>query len=144
MDIYRFFHPHHNPRLLSTPLRQHEVSELEQAAAELLRAVQRAKQRCDRKPSPPILPGHFKDIIKAMDFIVRSLQTLCDAHPGDDPNVLADLIQERSKFTGWEAWSSLLEEHLSSAALDVSTSNRKLESSKENQAPKHTKAVKAA
>lgn len=128
MDIYRFFHPHHNPRLLSTPLRQHEISELEQAASELIRALQRAKQRCERKPSPPILPSHFTDVIKAMDFVVRSLQTLCDAHEGDGAEVLTDLIQERSQFTGWEGWVGLLKEHLGSLNNDIYTVNRKSES----------------
>lgn len=114
MDIYRFFHPHHNPRLHSTPLRQQELSELEQAASELLKALDRARQRTIRKPVAPILPQHFNDIIKAMRFVLGSLETLCDAHPGDSPQVLMDLIQERSGFSGWESWVALVQEQLSS------------------------------
>lgn len=112
MDIYRFFHPHHNPRLHSTPLRQQELSELEQAGAELLKALDRARQRTTRKPVAPILPQHFSDVIKAMRFVVNSLETLCDAHPGDSPQVLMDLIHERSEFSGWEAWTALVQEQL--------------------------------
>ena len=112
MDIYRFFHPHHNPRLHSTPLRQQELSELEQAASELLKALERAQQRTQRKQVVPILPQHFIDIIKAMRFVVSSLETLCDAHPGDAPGVLLDLIEERSEFSGWENWTALLREQL--------------------------------
>ena len=112
MDIYRFFHPHHNPRLHSTPLRQQELGELEQAAAELMKALERAQQRTQRRAVPPILPQHFNDIIKAMRFVLSSLETLCDAHPGDPPNVLADLIQERSDLFGWENWTALLREQL--------------------------------
>ena len=144
MDIYRFFHPHHNPRLLSTPLRQHEISELEQAASELLRALSRAKQRCERRPSPPILPNHFKDVIKAMDFVVRSLQTLCDAHQGDGTEVLSDLIQERSQFTGWEGWANLLKEHLSSVNNEIPISNRKQESKTEKVKSKDTETTAKA
>lgn len=115
MDIYRFFHPHHNPRLHNTPLRQQELSELEQAASELRKALERAQSRTTRKAVGPILPGHFTDILKAMRFVEYSLQTLCDAHPGDAHHVLADLANERSSLSGWEAWTSLLKEQLESA-----------------------------
>ncbi len=112
MDIYRFFHPHHNPRLHSTPLRQQEISELEQAASELLKALERATQRTKRRTVAPILPEHFTDIIKAMRFVENSLQTLCDAHPGDSPEIIQELIQERSQMSGWEAWTSLVNQQL--------------------------------
>lgn len=112
MDIYRFFHPHHNPRLHSTPLRQQELSELEQAASELRKALERAQQRTTRKPARPIFSSHFSDIIKAMRFVENSLQTLCDAHEGDSHETLKDLINERSGFSGWEAWTSLVKEQL--------------------------------
>jgi hypothetical protein len=112
MDIYRFFHPHHNPRLHSTPLRQQELSELEQAASELRKALERSQQRNTRKPAGPILPAHFNDIIKAIRFVEQSLQTLCDAHDGDSYETLLELIHERSSFSGWEAWTSLVKEQL--------------------------------
>ena len=112
MDIYRFFHPHHNPRLHSTPLRQQELSELEQAASELRKALERAKSRTTKKTVGAILPDHFNDIIKAMRFVEYSLQTLCDAHPGDHLQVLNDLVNERSSLAGWEAWTNLLHEQL--------------------------------
>lgn len=120
MDIYRFFHPHHNPRLHSTPLRQQELGELEQAASELLKALERAKQRTVRKAPPPILPQHFADIIKAMHFVVSSLETLSDAHPGDTPEELLELIDERSELKGWESWTTLLEEQLTSSQYSSS------------------------
>ncbi len=47
MDLYRYFHPHHNPRLLLVPLRLQELGELEQAAAELKKAVRRAAIRSE-------------------------------------------------------------------------------------------------
>lgn len=112
MDIYRFFHPHHNPRLHSTPLRQQELSELEQAASELLKALERAQQRTKRKASPPILTEHFTDLIKAMRFVEGSLRTLCGAHPGDSPQAMEELIGERSGMSGWEAWTSLINEQI--------------------------------
>jgi hypothetical protein len=112
MDIYRFFHPHHNPRLHSTPVRQQELGELEQAAAELRKALERAQQRTIRKAAAPILPSHFVDIIKAMRFVESSLETLCDAHPGDSRSQLLDMINERSAFSGWETWTALLSEQV--------------------------------
>ena len=112
MDIYRFFHPHHNPRLHRTALRMQELSELEQATSELRKALERAQQRTTRKEIPPIMPAHFTDLIKAIRFIEYSLQTICDAHPGDTEQDLTDLINERSGFTGWESWTTLLTEQL--------------------------------
>lgn len=115
MDIYRYFHPHHNPRLISTPLRQIELVELEQAAAELKKALLRAKSRLEKGTTPPLLPSHLNDTIKAMDFVDSSLQTLCDAHPGDTEEELCQLVAERSPMSGWETWASLLEEQLGAA-----------------------------
>lgn len=112
MDIYRFFHPHHNPRLHSTALRLQELSEVEQAASELRKALERAQKRTFRKPCPPLLGQHFVDLIKAMRFVEYGLQTLCDAHPGDSPAALKELIEERSGFAGWESWTKLLREHV--------------------------------
>ena len=114
MDIYRFFHPHHNPRLVCTPIRQIELVELEQAATELRKAIARAKYRIEKKPVNPIQPEHFNDVIKALDYIAKSLQTLCDAHPGDSELDLADLVEERARSSGWETWAALLHEQLNS------------------------------
>jgi hypothetical protein len=57
---------------------------------------------------------HFADLIKAIRFVRQSLQTLYDAHPGDEQTVLLDLINERSELAGWEHWASLLREQLAS------------------------------
>lgn len=124
MDIYRFFHPHHNPRLHKTPLRQQELSELEQAASELRKAIERAQTRTARKSSGPILPEHFNDILKAIRFVESSLQTLCDAHPGDSRSVLVDLINERSGLSGWETWASLIMEQLETEDASASHEHR--------------------
>lgn len=113
MDIYRFFHPHHNPRLHSSPLRQQELSELEQVASELHKALIRAQSRAKRSAKAPIMPELFEDIIKAARFIDFSLQTLCDAHPGDSFDELGSLMNERSGFLGWESWRAVLSEQLS-------------------------------
>ena len=112
MDIYRFFHPHHNPRLHNTHLRQQELGELEQAASELRKALERAQQRTARRPVAPIMSEHFTDIIKAMNFVEKSLQTLSDAHLGDPESDLLDLIHERSELPGWENWASFLREQI--------------------------------
>ena len=112
MDIYRFFHPHHNPRLHRTALRQQELSELEQATSELRKALERAQQRAGKKPVAPIMAEHFVDLIKAMKFVESSLQTICDAHPGDSEQDLIGLIEERSGFSGWETWTALIGEHI--------------------------------
>jgi hypothetical protein len=117
MDIYRYFHPHHNPRLNSTPLRQVELVELEQASSELKKALIRARSRLEKGTTPPLLPSHMSEVIKAIDFVVNSLQTLCDAHPGDNEEELKKIVEERSPLSGWETWASLLEEQLGAAQL---------------------------
>jgi len=124
MDIYRFFHPHHNPRLNSTPLRQVELVELEQAASELKKALLRAKFRLEKGTTPPLLPSHMTDIIKAMDFVNSSLQTLCDAHPGDTQEELGTIAAERSPMSGWETWASLVEEQLGFAKIASDSSEK--------------------
>jgi hypothetical protein len=113
MDIYRFFHPHHNPRLVNTALRYTELSELLQAATELRKALERAQQRTGRRARPPILPEHFSDVIKASRFLEASMQTLCEVHPGDAENELEELAQERSSASGWEAWTRNVQSSLS-------------------------------
>ena len=105
MDIYRYFHPHHNPRLGSTPVRYTELNEILQAVVEVRKAIERAQQRMSRRPVPPILPEHCNDIIKAARFMESSLQTLCEVHPGDSPEELGDIAAERSSCAGWEAWT---------------------------------------
>jgi hypothetical protein len=101
MDIYRFFHPHHNPRLVNTALRYTELSELLQAAVELRKALERAQQRTSRQAIPPILSEHFTDIIKAERFIEDS---------GDE---LQRLASERSSSSGWQAWTKSVQTGIS-------------------------------
>ncbi|MGA1192370.1 MAG: hypothetical protein ACO3XO_08830 [Bdellovibrionota bacterium] len=114
MDIYRYFHPHHNPRLFSTPLRQQELSELEQASSELRKALERARLRTERGTPSRILPSHFDDLLKAVKFIESSLQTLCDAHEGDALEILKELVLERRGLRGWETWARIVTEQLAS------------------------------
>jgi predicted nuclease with TOPRIM domain len=111
MDIYRFFHPHHNPRLLGTPLRQQELGELEQAASELLRALKRAQLRCQKQEQSAQVQ-QLSEPIQALQFTVNRLAELCDKHPGDSLEDLYDLISERGDTTGWANWSELVREQL--------------------------------
>ena len=97
------------------------MSELEQAASELRKALERARQRVTRRPVSRILPEHFLDIMKAIRFVEISLQTLCDAHPGDSETEMSELIQERSQFTGWESWTSLVKDHAKDPPLSIPT-----------------------
>jgi len=115
MDIYRFFHPHHNPRLVNTALRYTELSELLQAASELRKALERSQQRTSRRAVPPILPEHFTDVIKAARFIEASMQTLSEAHPGDSADEVQEIASERSSCSGWEAWTRNVQMTMSEA-----------------------------
>ena len=112
VDLYRYFHPHHNPRLRSVPLRLQELGELEQAAKELKKAVKRAEIRSANAPAGPFRQEHFGEVIAALDFLVDSLSTLTNAHPGDSSKTMQDLLREREEAPGWENWSRLLRQRL--------------------------------
>ncbi len=128
MDLYRYFHPHHNPRLRSKPLRQIELAELEQAASEMHKAVRRAQIRTNNAPTGPIRAEHFEEMLAALNYLLETLAVLNDAHPGDETSEMYELLSERSAAPGWESWSQLLRQRLellnSSAASSDSTQRR--------------------
>ena len=112
MDLYRYFHPHHNPRLRNTPLRMQELGELEQAAIELSKAIKRAEVRSSSSPMATFRKEHFTEILLAAQYLVESLSTLTRAHPGDEQDTLWELLKEREEAPGWENWARLLKERL--------------------------------
>lgn len=112
MDLYRYFHPHYNPRLRNVPLRLQELGELEQAATELRKAIQRAEIRTEIASVGGMRKEHFSEIISALDYVVDSLSTLNSAHPGDDIEAMKELLRERRNAPGWENWSRLLKQRL--------------------------------
>jgi hypothetical protein len=119
LDLFKFFHPHHNPRLRTVPLRLQELAELEQAAGELRRAVRRAKLRCECAPLGGILPEHFSEILNGLDYVVESLSTLTAAHPGDDVATIFQMVEERRKIPGWETWTEIVTEKLLAAGENI-------------------------
>lgn len=112
MDLYRYFHPHYNPRLRTTPLRLQEIGELEQAASELQRALERAELRTGNSNVGGIRREHFSEVLEAANYIVNSLSTLTKAHPGDSNETMLQLLHEREDAPGWENWSRLLKQRL--------------------------------
>jgi len=112
MDLYRYFHPHHNPKLRGSSLRHQELGELEQATVELSKALERAELRQRKSPITEINTEIFSDLRAAVDFAVASLGTLSEAHPGDDDATMHELLSERKNAPGWENWSRLLKERL--------------------------------
>ena len=119
MDLYRYFHPHHNPRLRSSSLRLQEICELRQAAEELRRALDRAEIRSETAPVEPIEKEHFTEINLAISYVVDSLEALEKAHPGDDIGELDNLLKERADAPGWETWSRLLRQRLAIQTVDT-------------------------
>lgn len=113
MDLYCYFHPHHNPHLRNTALRHQELGELEQAAEELRRATARAKLRTETAPVGGIQSEHFAEILVALDYVVDSFRTLTTAHPGDDPEVIFQIVEERKNVPGWEDWARLVSQKFS-------------------------------
>jgi hypothetical protein len=111
MDLYRFFHPHHNPRLRSKPLRLQELSELELAARELHRALGRANLRISSfdTPVPTDLMVASSD---AVELACELLHQMVELYPEDSEEEMRTLLEERKSAPGWEAWCNLLTERL--------------------------------
>ncbi len=118
MDLYRFFHPHHNPRLRQKGLRLQEISELEIAAKELHRALKRASLRMSSSESkisnPEISTQLLDSAADSVELAYEFLQNLTEAHPEDRISDLKNLLEERKSAAGWEAWTNLLTERLRS------------------------------
>lgn len=112
MDLYRYFHPQHNPRLQKTPVRLQELGELEQAAIELTKAVKRAEIRTSQSSIGAIRAEHFSEVLQALNYVVNSLSELTNAHPGDDLETMMKLLKEREEAPGWENWAKLLRQRL--------------------------------
>lgn len=112
MDIYRYFHPHFNPRLRSIALRQQELNELEQGAIELKRALERADTRFQNTQPTSFGLSPLGEAIESLNYVCDKLSGLSRAHPGDGPNALEQLAEERSAAPGWESWVRLVRERL--------------------------------
>lgn len=112
MDLYRYFHPHHNPRLISEPVRALELSELEQAATELRMAIARAQVRSKNASLGLKSEENYEEILVALDFAIASIHQISEEHPGDEPEVLEQMIDERSDAPGWGNWTRLLRQRI--------------------------------
>ena len=112
MDLYRYFHPHHNPRLRSVALRLQELGELEQAALELRKAVKRAEVRAENSLEESMQKAAFAEVHTALDYVVNTLSKISEAHPGDGLETMCKLLEERKNAPGWENWSRLLNQRL--------------------------------
>ncbi len=110
MDIYRFFHPHFNPRLLNIPIRQQELNDLEQAACEFKKASQRLIQRFKRHPLKELKLRRLKKLMRLAENLESELKLLQNEHPGDTPSTLKEMVLERFNCTGWLAWANHVEE----------------------------------
>ena len=116
MDLYRFFHPHHNPRLRQKALRHQEISELELAAKELLLALKRASLRLNSTDSNSTENSAYIDLlepaINATELATDFLGSLTEEFPEDKKSDFINLLKERKNAPGWEAWTRLLYERL--------------------------------
>jgi hypothetical protein len=112
MDLYCYFHPHFNPKLRNVPPRMLEIGELEQAAQEFRCALERGRVRSENTPAGPIKSEHFQELVAALDYVIESLGIMLNAHPGDSPETLHQLVEERRNIPGWETWTQVVEQEL--------------------------------
>ena len=119
VDIYRYFQPHHNPRLRNRSLRLQEIAELRTASEELEKAVRRAETRSNDRSEMSDSEFNFGEIAEALQFVSQRLSTLERLHPGDDKTSLLQLVEERKTSAGWENWSRLVLQRLRSADFEL-------------------------
>jgi len=123
MDLFRYFHPHHHPRLRRVPLRLQELGELELAAKELSRALRRAQIRSENRFGQSALhiteisPEKLAEIASSLDFASSRLSALMHLHPGDSAHDMERLIEERKSISGWENWSRIVKERLNDSII---------------------------
>jgi len=116
MDLFRYFHPHHNPRLRKVALRLQEVGELELAAKELARALKRAQIRVESSLST-ITVEQVGQVLAAVDAASEMLTSLIELHPGDTEQDMERMIEERQHISGWENWTTIVRERLSESII---------------------------
>jgi len=104
--------------LRKVPPRLQELGELELAARELRRAINRAQLRNESAGAERLDSTQFELILEGTDFIVELLSELLKAHPGDSVEVLEQLIEERKSIPGWENWSRIVRERLNDSLLE--------------------------
>jgi len=119
MDLYRYFHPHHHPRLRNVPLRHQEIQELLQAALEIKRAISRARIRSEENKILGIDPISFERMLLPLDDVIDQLSIMSDMHPGDDVETIRQLTIEREAVPGWEMWSQLVKKRIDGVVLDI-------------------------
>ena len=117
MDLFRYFYPHHNPRLQNKALRHQELGELLQAATELKNALKRAELRTENHPVGGIEGEHFNQVLTAMEYVAESLETLNNAHPGDQDSDMQAMVNERKEMPGWEGWVRVLRQQMEQSQL---------------------------
>lgn len=113
MDLFRFFHPHHNPRLKNKRLRLQELSELELAIKEIQRALVRANVR-QTSSNATVASEYIKSSKEAIELALSLISQCIEEYPEDSDQDLYDLLSERKSAPGWEAWTRLLSEKLKS------------------------------
>ena len=117
MDLYKYFQPHHNPRLRSQSIRHQEIGELIEANIELGKACERA---FIRQRESPVETLKKEDLAKALSYLHNSLtllEQISENHPGDDDQELKKMMDERKEAPGWENWARLLKERFKQSSI---------------------------
>lgn len=109
MDLYRFFYPHHNPRLRTVKLRLQELTEISLAIKEIGRVLNRSKRRIGADES---YLENMEDTINAIDLAHSIIETTIRNYPEDTPEDLECMLKERIGAPGWEAWCKLVDSRL--------------------------------
>ncbi len=124
MDLYRYFHPHHNPRLRKSKLRLQELNELKLATKELGNALKRAQVRVENQSenlgaASDYFNNNLGIAIEALELSLSTLDEVVDAYPEDTDQDMLDMLTEREMAPGWEAWSKLVSEKLFSTDYQI-------------------------
>ena len=112
MDLYRYFHPHFNPRLRNVSVRLQELLELQQAAIELRKAVERAGLRTETSGEGVLRSEYFTEVVAALSFASDALSEIIKIQPEDEVQTMIKMLEERKDAPGWESWSRLFAERV--------------------------------
>ena len=91
-------------------MRLQELAELELAAVELKRALERARMR--ESVDGAVGGNRLEYLLQNMEAVILGLKAMVESHPGDSASDMEELLQERKMAPGWENWITLLKQRL--------------------------------
>lgn len=120
MDLYRFFHPHYNPRLRNVPVRLQELNEISLAIKEISRVLHRTSRRLGHNIDAL---NHMESTKEAIELAHNLIESAILTYEEDTQEDLEEMLKERRSAPGWEAWCRLVESRLNYLKNQINSQN---------------------